>query len=232
MRIPLTVSKQKVFRLTLDCLYEDEHLAVIHKPAGLRTSGNFFKTVANALAQNLKPSNEIDAILPQPAHRLDFATTGALLIGKTRYALHMLNKAFEEQSVKKVYYAICIGNLDANGILNTPIDGKEATTYYKLIASVNSVRFGQLQLVALSPITGRRHQLRKHLYTIGCPILGDPEYHNPQHILKGKGLYLHAYSLEFEHPSTGEVLQIKDVLPTRFQKIFPDIELDSDFLIR
>src|SRR5690625_1246551 len=231
LRIPLNKTKHKAFDLDLTCLYEDEHLAIIHKPAGVLTSGNSFKTIANALPNNIKTSVEADAILPQPAHRLDFATTGALAIGKTRSALHKLNRAFEDQQVKKVYYAIAIGSLSTYGIIDSPIDGKEAKTYYNGIESAASSRYGQLQLVQLLPITGRRHQLRKHLFAMGNPILGDPTYYNENHLLKGKGLYLHAYSLRFEHPTTKTTLQIVDVLPTKFQKIFA-ATLPRDFLLR
>jgi len=231
LRIPLNKTKNKAFDLDLTCLYEDEHLAIIHKPAGVLTSGNSFKTIANALPNNIKTSVEADAILPQPAHRLDFATTGALAIGKTRSALHKLNRAFEDQQVKKVYYAIAIGSLSTYGIIDSPIDGKEAKTYYNVIESVASPRFGQLQLVQLLPITGRRHQLRKHLFAMGNPILGDPTYYNENHILKGKGLYLHAYSLSLQHPKTRKTLAITDSLPKRFRKIF-DTDLPNDFLIR
>lgn len=231
LRIPLSQTRHKAFQLELTCLYEDAHVAIIHKPAGVLTSGNAFKTITNALSQNLNTSTEPDAILPQPAHRLDFATTGALTIGKTRSALHKLNKAFEEQKVKKVYYAICIGRLPEYGSIDYPIDGKEAKTYYNVIDSVPSPRFSELQLVQLLPITGRRHQLRKHLFTLGNPILGDPTYYNEGHILYGKGLYLHAYSLRFIHPETGECLNSIDELPLRFRKIFNSV-LPTDFLLR
>lgn len=231
LRIPLSKTKHKAFRLDLTCLYEDEHLAIIYKQAGVLTSGNSFKTIANALPNNIKTSTEADAILPQPAHRLDFATTGILAVGKTRSALHKLNRAFEEQRIKKVYFAICIGSLPSYGIIDFPIDGKEAKTYYHIVDSVASPRFGQLQLVQLLPITGRRHQLRKHLFAMGNPILGDPTYFNENHLLKGKGLYLHAYSLSFQHPKTDKTIFITDLLPERFRKIF-DGDLPNDFLIR
>lgn len=231
LKIPLSQTRHKPYRLELSCLYEDEHIAIIHKPSGVLTSGNAFKTIANALPQNIETSNAPDAILPQPAHRLDFATTGALAIGKTRSALHKLNKAFEKQQVKKVYYAICIGSLPEYGMIDTPIDGKTAKTYYKVIGTVPSPRFRQLQLVQLLPITGRRHQLRKHLFATGSPILGDPTYYNEGHILYGKGLYLHAYSLRFLHPETEESLYVIDDLPLRFKKIFK-VALPKDFLIR
>lgn len=231
LRIPLSQTRHKPFQLELSCLYEDAYIAIVHKPSGVLTSGNAFKTIANALPQNIETSNAPDAILPQPAHRLDFSTTGALAIGKTRNSLHKLNEAFEKQRVKKVYYAICIGSLPEYGMINTPIDGKIAKTYYKVIDSVPSVRFRQLQLVQLLPITGRRHQLRKHLFAMGSPILGDATYYNEGHILYGKGLYLHAYSLRFLHPETGACLNIVDELPLRFKKIF-NIALPTDFLLR
>lgn len=231
LRIPLHKTKHKEFHLDLTCLYEDEHLAMIHKPAGVLTSGNSFKTIANALPKNIRVSSMADAIVPQPAHRLDFATTGILAIGKTKSALHKLNQAFEQQRIKKVYYAICIGSLPDYGIIDFPIDEKEAKTFYRVIDRVASPRFGQLQLVQLLPITGRRHQLRKHLFEMGNPILGDPLYHNENHILKGQGLYLHAYSLRLQHPETGKTLHITDALPKRFRKIF-ERDLPTDFLIR
>lgn len=231
LRIPLGQTPHKTFQLELQSIFEDEHMAIVHKPAGVLTSGNSFKTIANALPNNLKTSSEADAILPQPAHRLDFATTGALTVGKTRKALHKLNMAFEKQQIKKVYYAICIGHLPEYGTIDVAIDGKDAKTYYRAIESVNSPRFGQLQLVQLLPITGRRHQLRKHLFAMGSPILGDPIYYNENHILKGKGLYLHAYSLKLQHPETEENLWIVDPLPERFRKII-DCDLPNDFLLR
>lgn len=232
LRIPLTETKHKKFHLNLTCLYEDEHLAIVHKPAGVLTSGNAFKTIANALPNHLKTSKEPDAILPQPAHRLDFPTTGLLVVGKTSSALQKLNKAFDSQKVKKVYYAICIGSLPKYGSIDFAIDGKEAKTFYNVLGTVASLRFGQLQLVQLLPITGRRHQLRKHLFAMNSPILGDPIYHNKNHILKGKGLYLHAYSLRFTHPKTEDILDIKDRLPSKFNKIFNAISLPTDFLLR
>lgn len=231
LRIPLSHTKHKAFRLALTGLYEDEHLAIIHKPAGILTSGNSFKTIANALPNNLKTSTAPDAILPEPAHRLDFATTGALAIGKTRSTLYQLNQAFEKQQIKKIYYAICIGSLPDYGTMDFPVDGKEALTYYHKIDSVASPRFGRLNLMQLLPITGRRHQLRKQLFALGNPILGDPLYSNENHVLKGKGLYLHAYSLRLRHPENGKDLYVIDKLPKRFRKIF-DSDLPNDFLIR
>ncbi|WP_255399299.1 RluA family pseudouridine synthase [Roseivirga sp. 4D4] len=205
----------------LKVLFEDEYLAIIHKPAGIEVSGNSFKTIANALSQNLNQSNEADATVPQPVHRLDYATTGLLLVGKTSSSIRALNKLFEDKGVNKTYYAITIGQMDREGIITASMKGKEAKSHYCIADRVHSDRFGQLNLVELKPETGRRHQLRKHLASIGNPILGDKDYGTEGLILKGKGLYLHAYSLEFKHPFTNDkILQI-DELPLKFKKIFP-----------
>lgn len=218
-------SKQLIFPLKV--LFEDEHLAVIYKPAGILVSGNSFKTIANALPQNILGSNLIDATKPQPVHRLDYATTGILLVGKTSSSIRALNKLFEDDKIEKVYYAVAIREINSGGEITEDIDEKKSHSNYKLIETVASSRFGKLNLVELNPKTGRRHQLRKHLSSIGSPILGDKEYGIENLILKGQGLYLHAYSLRFIHPFTNEQVCIKDELPPRFKKIFPFLVLDS-----
>lgn len=200
-------------------MFEDDYLAVIHKPAGIVVSGNTFKTVAHALVQNLQPSKMTDATKPQPAHRLDFATTGILLIGKTSSGIRALAQLFEDKKVRKIYYVITIGEMQKAGTITTNIDGKQAHTNFQLIASVASKRFDKLNLVKLDPKTGRRHQLLKHLASIGNPILGDKDYGIEELILNGKGLYLHAYSLSFKHPYTQKNMYFEDKLPKRFGKI-------------
>lgn len=154
-------------------------------------------------------------------HRLDYATTGVLLVGKTISSIRLLNKMFEDKLIKKLYYAVTIGDMNEQGDISTPIDGKQSQSHYQLVKSVSSKRFRKLNLVKLEPKTGRRHQLRKHLAGIGNPILGDKDYGIEDLILKGKGLYLHASTLKFTHPFTSENIFIKDELPKRFMKIFP-----------
>jgi 23S rRNA pseudouridine1911/1915/1917 synthase len=205
----------------LKVLFEDEFLAVIHKPAGILVSGNSFKTIANALSQNLQKSKLLDATKPQPIHRLDYATTGILLVGKAGGSIRALYQMFEDKAVEKVYYAITIGPMDTNGEITTEIDGKQAHTLFKVRATVPSARFGALNLVELIPRTGRTHQLRRHMLGIGNPILGDKEYAHEDLVLNGKGLYLHAYSLKFVHPVTQIEMHQTDDLPERFTKIFP-----------
>ena len=218
--IPKEVSPNKKLALVLKVLFEDDHLAVIHKPAGILVSGNSFKTIANALAQNIEPSNLPDATKPQPVHRLDYATTGVLLVGKTSSSIRTLNKMFEDKKMEKTYYAVTIGEMKDEGIITTEIDNKTSQSNYKVFRTVASKKFGKLNLVQLRPHTGRRHQLRKHLSSINNPILGDAIYGIENLILKGKGLYLHSYSLDFIHPITNKHIYLKDELPQRFHKIF------------
>lgn len=184
-------------------------------------SGNHFKTIANALIKNLKTSSLPDASKPQPVHRLDFATTGILLTGKTSTSIRTLNKLFENKQIKKTYYAVTIGDMTVKeDIITLEIDKKPSQSKYKVIETVFSQRFGKLNLVHLEPLTGRRHQLRIHLSAIGNPILGDKDYSIENLILNGKGMYLHAYSLSFTHPFTNENISLKSELPQRFKKIF------------
>lgn len=183
-------------------------------------SGNSFKTIANALAQNIQRSNLPDATKPQPVHRLDYETTGILLVGKTSSSIRALNRMFEDKKVEKTYYAVTIGEMNDRGEITSEIEGKESQSNYKVVKSVSSKRFGKLNLVQLNPQTGRRHQLRIHLSSIDNPILGDKEYGIENLVLNGKGLYLHAYSLNFTHPFTNKQVYLKDELPKRVMKIF------------
>jgi 23S rRNA pseudouridine1911/1915/1917 synthase len=220
LSIPEEVGTKRKLTFPLHVLFEDEHIAAIHKPAGILVSGNTFKTIANALAQNIKRSNLPDATTPQPVHRLDYPTTGILLVGKTRSSIRALNKMFEDKEIRKTYFAVTIGKMDQKGEIITEIEGRKSISNYTLSESVPSKRFGTLNLLKLEPETGRRHQLRIHLSGVGNPILGDKEYGIDGMILYGKGLYLHAYSLEFTHPFTDEKMQLTDELPERFLKIF------------
>jgi 23S rRNA pseudouridine1911/1915/1917 synthase len=209
-------------KLDLEVLFEDDYLAIIYKPAGILVSGNKFVTIANGLTQNLKKSNQSDAVKPQPIHRLDYPTSGLLLIGKTSTAITELGKLFEEKKIQKTYFSITIGKMNLEGIINSPIDNKNALTEFKVLKSVVSERFDFLNLVKLLPKTGRKHQLRKHLLAIGNPILGDKEYFLEDKILNGKGLFLHAATLDFTHPFTKEKISISKEFPKKFTKIFPD----------
>ncbi len=216
----INTSKKK-FDITLEVLFEDEYLAIINKPTGVLVSGNSFATINNALPQNLKRSSLSDVTIPRPVHRLDYPTSGLLLIGKTTSSIIELNRLFELKLIQKTYHAISIANLPKNGEINTPIDSKVALTKFSVLKTVSSERFGNLNLVELQPSTGRRHQLRKHLFSLNSPILGDKDYYLEGLILKGNGLYLHASSLKFIHPFTSKTINISSNLPKKFERIFP-----------
>ena len=217
---PEEPSNFKRLQLDLEVVFEDDYLAVINKPAGILVSGNKFKTVDNALQQNLVKSTQIDAVRPRPTHRLDYPTTGLLLIGKTTTSILALNKLFENKEITKTYFGTTIGQMAPSGTINLPVDEKIAESHFTVLKTVVSKRFEYLNLVKLSPKTGRRHQLRKHLAAIGNPILGDKEYGKEGFILNGKGLYLHAGILEFTHPFTKQQMCIKKENPTKFNTIF------------
>ena len=210
----------KRLNLDLEVIFEDDFLAIIFKPAGILVSGNSFCTIDNALAQNLTKSNQNDAIRPRPVHRLDYPTSGLLLIGKTTSSITSLNKLFENKEIQKTYHAITIGKMEQKGTIDFLIDEKKAFTEFEVLESEKSERFDFLNLVKLIPKTGRKHQLRKHLLAIGNPILGDKEYFKENLILNGKGLFLHASTLEFTHPFTQENISITKELPKKFKKIF------------
>ena len=213
----------EVSAYNLEVLFEDDYLAIIYKQAGILVSGNKFVTIANALTQNLKKSNLSDAVKPQPIHRLDYPTSGLLLIGKTSAAITVLGKLFKEKLITKTYFAIAIGKMNSKGIINFDVDEKESHTEFEVLKMVKSERFESLNLVKLSPKTGRKHQLRKHLFAIGNPILGDKEYFIEDKILNGKGLFLHAANLEFKHPFTKDKISITKELPKKFIKIFKPV---------
>ncbi|GHC63594.1 RluA family pseudouridine synthase [Ulvibacter litoralis] len=205
----------------LEVCYEDEHLAIINKPAGILVSGNKHKTIVNALPSNLSKSNEVDALShPKPVHRLDFPTSGLLLIAKTNTALVALNKLFEEKQISKIYHAITTGALPKEGTIETPIADKASHTRYKVLDTKTLANDTLLNLVALYPSTGRRHQLRIHVASLGSPILGDATYNLKEQELKGRGLYLQATSLQFTHPITSEEVTISIGLHKKFQKLF------------
>ncbi|WP_437824352.1 RluA family pseudouridine synthase [Tenacibaculum mesophilum] len=219
--LPKENLQKKHFNFPLEVLFEDNYLAIVYKPSGVLVSGNSFATIDNALTQNLQKSTLFDTTRPRPVHRLDYPTSGLLLIGKTTESIIVLNQLFEKKEIQKTYHAICIGKIERKGEINFPIDDKKASTSFEVIETAESPRFDFLNLVKLHPKTGRKHQLRKHLFAIGNPILGDKEYFIENKILKGKGLFLHASTLEFTHPFTKETINITKELPKKFKKIFP-----------
>lgn len=219
IREEIEIHEINVDKLGVEILFEDDHLAVVYKPAGLVVSGNKNLTLYNALPQLLKPSTAIDAVpLPDPIHRLDYPTSGVLLVGKTRSIITALNKLFEERKVEKVYHAVTIGKMKKKkDKIDTDIKGKSAITNFEVISSTPSDKYDSLNLLKVSPVTGRKHQIRIHIAEYGNPILGDQMYGTEGKISVGKGLYLHGFSIKFNHPVTNEDVLVKKEAPKKFQ---------------
>jgi 23S rRNA pseudouridine1911/1915/1917 synthase len=218
--VDLELKMPKILLLKLEVVFEDEYLAVINKPAGIIVSGNQFRTVENALLHNISKSVEQDGLRkPRAVHRLDSPTSGLLLVAKTALAHLKLSQQFEAKTILKKYQAIVIGAIDEAGILEKPIDGKTALTYFKKIKTVPSLKNKWLSLVDLFPQTGRTHQLRIHLSDFGFPILGDAMYGKEGLILKHKGLFLCAVELVFSHPKTGERVVVRINAPPKYETL-------------
>jgi len=216
-----STNNKPIIDLGLEIIYEDDYLAVVNKPAGIIVSGNKHWTIQNALPNNLKNSSQKDALKrPEPIHRLDYPTSGALLIGKTSKAIMLLNEMFKEKKIKKKYHAVTIGKMKETGVISFKIDNKPSETIYEVLQSIPSPKYTFLNLVELNPLTGRKHQIRKHLAGIGHPIFGDLLYGKEGLVLKGKGLYLHASSLRFIHPFNQESIDMNIPLPNKFIHLF------------
>lgn len=206
----LPKTKKPVYELNVPVVYEDEHLAIVNKPAGLATSGNDFKTLENTLSFNLKVVNGFQ---PQPVHRLDRATSGLLIVAKSAKSRILLGEMLADRKVNKSYHAIVHGNIEIPHTIDTPIDGKPATT---VILEVMPTSKQQFKLLKLSPHTGRTHQLRIHCAQSGFSIVGDTMYGD--HSI-GKGLLLCATQLSFIHPINDTTIDVSIPLPRKFQKL-------------
>lgn len=210
-------SQHKVFEMKLDVVYEDDEIAVIYKPAGIEVSGNKFKTIQNALVFNLKPSKQKDILSrPVPVHRLDYPTSGLLICAKTHQAAVNLGRQFEEKTIEKTYVAIVNGKTENEGRIEFDIDGKQAETLFKSLKTTSSIKAGHISLLKLNPLTGRTHQLRKHLASIGHPIVGDGLYNTNFPLLKGKGLFLSATEIHFYHPISKSKIELETAIPHKF----------------
>lgn len=207
----------------VETLYEDREIAVIHKPEGLLSVPG--KDAAQPSVYALMRRKYPEATGPLIVHRLDMATSGVLLIAKTEFAYHRLQKAFLNHQIQKKYVAIISEKdipekeIPEKGIISLPLlpdylnrprqivnheQGKEAITEYEILERIDSSHLR----IALYPKTGRTHQLRVHCAHqegLNAPILGDPLYGNE----KAARLHLHAEEITFEHPLTGKKITIK-----------------------
>ena len=191
-------------------LLEDDHLAVVLKPAGVVThpppggaTGSRSMRTAIMHALQPPPPGTLGALYrPHLVHRLDKPTSGLMLCAKTKPALIALSAAFAERTIHKHYVAIVCGRIaEDSGEVDAPIDGKRAVTRWNVTGRHRSLRLGggHLTSVELFPQTGRTHQLRRHCAEqLGCPMVGDTAYGGED---AGSGLLLSAVGLEFGHPA-------------------------------
>ena len=214
------INLNQLYELKINVHYEDDYLAVVEKPAGIPVNGNFHKTLENSLPKNLSKSPVSDSLAwPGPVHRLDKSTGGLVIVAKTYEARVKLGWQFQNREVSKRYRAIIMGKLEGEGILNVPIDNREAITRYNVISIMPSIKNQFLTLIDAYPQTGRYHQIRRHFAEKGFPILGDKLYGPKGNILLGKGLFLWAVELNFVHPIKNNSLNIKIDEPVKFNKI-------------
>ncbi len=229
--------------IDLDVVYEDEHLIVINKPSGLvvhPASGNWTGTLVNGLMYHFnKLSTGSDSIRPGIVHRLDKETTGVILVAKTDEVHMNLSEQFENRTVQKQYKAIVWGRTDDEGEIEGLIgrhsknrqafdmvnsNGKYSFTHYK----TDNYK-APLSVVNLFPKTGRTHQLRVHLKSIGHPIFADELYsggkkriksYHTQYTMLLNRLFknmnrvaLHAEKIEIKHPANGEKVVFEAPIP-------------------
>ncbi len=219
--IEIDENKPRPFPLKIEVLFEDEHLAIVNKPSGLITSGNLFRTLENAIQDQVKHCNLKGALKwPRPVHRLDSATSGMVIISKSIAAHIKLGEMFKEKQITKTYRAIVQGDFPSNiSIIDTEIHGKKSITQIKKINSSKSLRNNHLSHLQLKPITGRTHQLRIHLSEQGFPIVGDKQYGENGNILEHKGLFLSAIQLEFNHPIDHHTINVSIPFPEKFSSL-------------
>ena len=211
----------KILPLVVPVIYEDDHLAILHKPASLPVSGNQYRTLENALPFNLKKSSLTEAMpWPRPVHRLDAGTSGLIVVAKTYPAMVRLGQAWEAGGVAKKYIAVVWGALPAEtGTITTSIEGRSAKTIYEVLRKADHPKLGQISEVSLTLKTGRTHQLRKHLSHLGNDILGDLIYGKLERS-KIRGLWLWATEIKFRHPIIGKELGFKLGDINKVEKLF------------
>ena len=221
--------------IPLDIMYEDEDLLVINNPKDMvvhPAAGHYEGTLVNAVLYHCGESlSGINGVLrPGIVHRIDKDTTGALLVCKSDFAHQALAEQLKEHSICRRYRAVVSGNFrEDSGTVDRPIgrnpqdrkkmavnekNGKPAVTHYTVLE-----RFKNASYIECVLETGRTHQIRVHMSSIGHPLLGDEVYgsgKNPWHL---QGQALHAMILGFVHPRTGEYMEFCAPLPDYFEKL-------------
>ncbi|HXC64117.1 MAG TPA: RluA family pseudouridine synthase, partial [bacterium] len=237
---PQTTTDLKPADIALKVLYEDEHLLVVDKPAGLVThpgAGHSDDTLANALLFHAGAKLRSIGGIKRPGivHRLDKDTTGCLVAAKSEAAFTALQAMIARREVTRLYLALVWGDLRENsGTIDAPIgrggdrmkmalraSGKPAVTHFTV-----RERFPHAVELECKLETGRTHQIRAHLAGIGHPVVGDPTYGRqpgqlPMELRAGlqKALQrqaLHAWKLQFKHPITGKLIQAEAKIPADY----------------
>ena len=238
-------------RLQLDIIFEDEHILVVNKPAGVvvhPAAGHADGTLVNAL---LAHAPELDA-LPRGGivHRLDKETSGIMFVARTSLAHKSLVAQLSERTVSRTYCAVCTGALTGGGKIDAPIDrhptartkmavvadGKPAVTHYRI-----AHRFKHYTQLQVNLETGRTHQIRVHMAHRKWPLIGDPVYGGRQRVPAGasdllistlRGFprqALHAQALEFEHPASGDWMEFETDLPDDLVNLLEVLEREDRF---
>ncbi|MEK5039628.1 RluA family pseudouridine synthase [Sporosarcina sp. FSL K6-3457] len=228
--------------LNLDIIYEDKDVLVVNKPRGMvvhPAPGHATGTVVNGLMHHCKDLSGINGVLrPGIVHRTDKDTSGLLMVAKNDQAHVSLVDQLVAKSVTRVYKALVHGHIPHdNGTIDAPIGrdqrdrqsmaivdkGKHAVTHFKVLE-----RFGgNYTLVECRLETGRTHQIRVHMKYIGYPLVGDPKY-GPKKTLEFGGQVLHAGTLGFNHPSTGEYMEFTSPVPEDFQALIDKVRKSVD----
>lgn len=220
--------------IVLDILYEDEDIIMINKPKGMvvhPAAGHASGTLVNALLAHCKDLSGINGILrPGIVHRIDRDTTGVLVACKNDMAHNAIAEQLKVHSITRIYYAIVHGRIQEDGVIDAPIgrhptdrkkmsinqkNGKSAVTHYHVLQHFDRFTYVECRLE-----TGRTHQIRVHMASIGHPLLGDTVYGPAKcPYPKLQGQTLHAGVLGICHPRTGEYLEVQAPLPAYFVEL-------------
>jgi len=240
--------------IPLDIVFEDADLAVINKPAGMMVHAGAGATenarnrgtLVNALLHRLSALSGVGGELrPGIVHRLDRETSGLIVVAKNDDAHRKLAAQFAKRQVKKTYVALVHGWVKADqGTINKSISrdsvrrvrmttrragGREAISHYRVKKRTDGM-FGKFTLLEVKIDTGRTHQIRVHLASLGHPVVGDTVYGAPAQIKAGGAMtalgrnFLHAGALELRHPRTGEVLSFARDLPAELEEFLGRVE--------
>lgn len=228
--------------IPLDILYEDTDLLIVNKPKGMvvhPSAGHFSGTLVNAIMYHCKDSlSGINGeIRPGIVHRIDMDTTGSLIVCKNDTSHINIAEQIKVHSVNRIYEGIVFGNVkEEEGTIDAPIgrhpierkkmaindkNGKPAITHYKVLE-----RFGNYTYMQFRLETGRTHQIRVHMSSIGHPLLGDSLYATGKTNFKNLcGQTLHAKTIGFVHPSTNQYMEFHAPLPEYFEKLLTQLKI-------